>query len=166
VTEQLKAIAKESIPRALEKAERYRLLNEPFFAESICLDVLAIDAANQKALVTYVLAITDQFGSGFEGAARATAAIARLEGLYERLYYAGIVAERKAVAQLERAHHGSRDAAWDLLHQAMDLYTQADAAQKDSTNDDAVLRFNTCMRLIASHGLTAPSPESREYPLE
>src|SRR5690348_11285366 len=59
-TQQLKSIAKESIPRALEKAERYRLLNEPFLAESICLDILAVDPENGKALVCYVLALTDQ----------------------------------------------------------------------------------------------------------
>jgi hypothetical protein len=36
----LKPISIASIPRALEKAERYRLLNEPEQAESICLDIL------------------------------------------------------------------------------------------------------------------------------
>ena len=166
MTDQLKAIAKESIPRALEKAERYRLLNEPFFAESICLDILAIDPVNQQALITYVLAVTDQFPSGFQGVPRAMAAVAKLSGAYEKLYYAGIVAERRAVAQLHRGHHGARDAAWDLLHKAMALYEQADAAQKDSSNDDAVLRFNTCTRLIAAHGLIEPSGELPEYPLE
>ena len=34
---ELKPLSREAIPRALEKAERYRLLNEPAEAESICL---------------------------------------------------------------------------------------------------------------------------------
>ena len=50
-----------AIPGALEKAEHYRLLNEAREAESICLDILDIDPENQKALVTMLLALTDQF---------------------------------------------------------------------------------------------------------
>src|SRR5205085_11166530 len=48
----LKRLHKEAIPAALEKAERYRLLNEPGEAESICLDILAADAENQQAIIT------------------------------------------------------------------------------------------------------------------
>ena len=43
----LKALSREAIPAALEKAERYRLLNEPGEAESICLDILQADPENQ-----------------------------------------------------------------------------------------------------------------------
>ena len=39
---ELKSISEKSIPEALAKVERYRLLNEPGLAESICLDILAI----------------------------------------------------------------------------------------------------------------------------
>ena len=59
----LKPISIASIPRALEKAERYRLLNEPEQAESICLDILEAESDNQRALVTLILALTDQFGT-------------------------------------------------------------------------------------------------------
>ena len=48
---------------ALEKAERYRLLNEPILAESICLDILDADPQNAKAVVTMLLAITDRSSS-------------------------------------------------------------------------------------------------------
>ena len=48
---ELKPISKEAIPSALAKAERYRLLNEPRLAESICRDVLRTDAGNQQGLV-------------------------------------------------------------------------------------------------------------------
>ncbi|HET8806851.1 MAG TPA: hypothetical protein VFM76_00580, partial [Methylophaga sp.] len=50
----------DSIDLALDKARQYRSLLEPEIAESICLDVLNIDADNQAALVLYILALTDQ----------------------------------------------------------------------------------------------------------
>lgn len=162
----LKPISKESIPRALKKAEQYRLLNEPFFAESICLDVLAIEPEHQHALVIYVLALADQFGTGTEGVTRARAAIEKLTSSYDRLYYAGIVAERRGTAVLERGGYGVAAAAWHHITDAMDLYEKADAAQEDATNDDAVLRYNTCVRLIQAHRLTEPSKDDHEHPLE
>ena len=59
---ELKPISKAGIQEALEKAELYRLLNEPSLAESICLDVLQTDPENQPALVVLLLPLTDQFG--------------------------------------------------------------------------------------------------------
>src|ERR1700722_16262182 len=59
-----KPISPDAVPLALEKAERYRLLNEPAQAESICLDVLAVDPDNQRALVMLLLALSDQFLTG------------------------------------------------------------------------------------------------------
>src|SRR5690349_3355567 len=59
---QLKPISKAGIPEALQKAERYRLLNEPHLAESICQDILDLEPENHKAVITKLLAITDQFG--------------------------------------------------------------------------------------------------------
>jgi len=59
----LKHISVESIPEALAKVERYRLLNEPSHAESICLDILTIVPAHQQALISLLLARTDQFVS-------------------------------------------------------------------------------------------------------
>jgi hypothetical protein len=164
---QLKPISRESIPRALDKAERYRLLNEPFLAESICLDVLAVEPDDQRALVIYVLSMTDQFASESEGSARRVrAAIDRLKGEYDRAYYSGIAAERRATAVLNEGGFGHRDAAWHDIHEAMSLYERADALQSDPTNDDAVLRYNTCVRLIERHRLTEPAQERHEYPLE
>ena len=55
----LKPISVESIPEALAKVERYRLLNEPSLAESICLDILAIVPGHQQALISMLLARTD-----------------------------------------------------------------------------------------------------------
>ena len=73
----LKPISHESVTGALAKAERYRLLNEPGEAESICCDILEIEPRNQPALISLLLALTDQishvealrFASKSEGAA-------------------------------------------------------------------------------------------------
>lgn len=163
----LKPISRDAIPRALEKAERYRMLNEPFFAESICLDVLAADPAHQKALVIYVLSLTDQFGPAAMGkATQARGAVERFASEFDRLYYGAIIHERSAVALLESARTGVNDAAWHHLQDAMKAYEQADAVQKDQTNDDALLRYNTCVRLIEAHRLSEPDAEQRDYPLE
>src|SRR4051812_45408249 len=58
----LKKISREAIARATQKAERYRLLNQSWATESICLDILEVDPTNQPVLVMLILAITDQFG--------------------------------------------------------------------------------------------------------
>src|SRR5574341_2557695 len=104
---ELKPLSREAVPRALEKAERYRLLNEPVEAESIARDVLTLDPANQKALVMLLLALTDQFAAGRGDTEAARALLPRLEGDYERSYYAGIVCERRAKAHHERSSPGS-----------------------------------------------------------
>jgi hypothetical protein len=163
---ELKPIARESIPRAIEKAERYRLLNEPRQAESICLDVLAIEPGNQKALICLLLALADQFGAG-GGAlvAQAKDILPRLNGKYEQVYYAGIISEREARAQFAQSHPGASANAYESLRDAMDFYERADelAAPGD---DDAVLRYNTCVRMIQRHSLVPPSRDENELPLE
>src|SRR5579872_4294890 len=99
-TFQLKTISSDGIPQAMEKAERYRLLNEPAQAESICLDVLAVDPESQQALVMLLLALTDQFRSGpAECYAQAEAVVPKLQGEYERLYYSGLIRERRGQAR-------------------------------------------------------------------
>ena len=164
---ELKPISRDAIPRALEKAVRYRMLNEPFFAESICLDVLTADPEHARALSIYVLSLSDQFKvNATSGVPKARAAIAKMKTEFERLYYAAIVSERRAVALLERSPAGASAAAWHHLQDAMAGYEKADAAQGDATNDDALLRYNTCVRLIAHYRLSAPPPENRDFPLE
>jgi len=58
---ELKRITQDAIPQALTQAERYRLLNEPRVAESICLDILEAQADHQQAREMLILALTDQF---------------------------------------------------------------------------------------------------------
>src|SRR3954454_22100609 len=99
----LKPLSREGVPAALEKALRYRLLNEPGEAESICLDVLAVDPDNQQALVTLLLAVTDRFEKTYAiGVTEAQEILPRLRDPYERAYYSGIIAERRAKAILHR----------------------------------------------------------------
>ena len=149
----LKPLSQQAIPRALEKAERYRLLNEPVAAESICLDILHVDAENQEALITLLLALTDQFGQPYRmSAVQPADVIAKLKGDYQRAYYAGIVAERKAQAILRADPPGSSHLAHDLLMQAMRYYQSA-ADVRPAGNDDALLRWNTCVRMMESQAV-------------
>lgn len=148
---ELKPITREGIPAALQKAERYRLLNESSAAESICLDVLAIDPKNQDALVSLLLSITDQFAEEpAEGVRRAREVIPRLDDEYERLYYSGIVCERRARAQLHRGALGSAEVATEWFREAMTWYEKAEK-MRPSSNDEAILRWNTCVRMLGRH---------------
>jgi hypothetical protein len=154
---ELKTLSTEAIPRSLEKAERYRLLNEPAEAESICLDVLRIEADNQRALVTLLLALSDQFNGGFE-VDRARALLPRLRDEYDRAYYAGIICERRAKARLHRGGPGCESAAYEGLREAMSWYEKAEALSA-AGNDDAMLRWNTCARIIAGNSRVRPRTE-------
>lgn len=160
---ELKRLSKEGVERALEKAERYRLLNEPWHAESICRDILSAEPGNQRATVMLLLAITDQFGS--EGGSRGSAAMELLEQIedeYTRCYYAGIVCERRATALLGRDVSGAGEMAHDWLSRAMTWYEKAEKIHPPG-NEDSVLRWNTCVRLMerrpdirAAGGLESP----------
>jgi len=154
----LKAISREAIPGALELAHRYRLLNEPELAESICLDVLAAEPDHQAALVNLLLALTDQFRGGpadcFE---RARAVVPKIRDEYERHYYAGLIRERRGLAQLSHGGPGGGRAAAGWFREAMDEYEQAEAVRPPG-NDNALLRWNACARAILHHHLE-PEPE-------
>ena len=162
-----KAISAAAIPAALAKAERYRLLNEPGEAESICLDVLQIEPANQDALVTLILALTDQFRdetpASRHAPARAGELIPRLADEYDRLYYAGIVRERRARAALQHDRYAATTSAGEWLQEAMSFFERAEAIRPPH-NDDAVLRWNTCVRLLAQ--LPQPRADLQEEPLQ
>src|SRR3974390_297692 len=94
---QLKPLSIAAIPAALSKAERYRLLNEPWQAESICRDILAVDQDNQEATVMLILALTDQFDQGINVQGPLDL-IPALNSAYQRAYYTGIIHERRAIA--------------------------------------------------------------------
>ncbi len=150
----LKSIRKSAVPAALEKALRYRLLNEPLEAESICLDVLLVDPGNQQALVTMVLALTDLFNDEYLGAMeRAKAVLPRLETDYDQAYYEGVIHERWAKAQTARGVPGHVVSGW-YLH-ALHCYERAEALAP-ADNPDAILRWNTCVRMLGrDEGVTS-----------
>jgi len=159
---ELKRITSAGIATALQKAERYRLLNEPSAAESICLDVLAVEPDNQAALVQLALARSDQFGGDLAGAVeRAGEPLTRVVDPYKRAYYGGIVCERRAKASLRAASPASAAIAYDWLRRAMDLYEEAERL-RPAGHDEALLRWNTCARIIERHGLTADDEERFE----
>ncbi|NVB77245.1 MAG: hypothetical protein HOV81_02515 [Kofleriaceae bacterium] len=162
---QLKMITPDGIPGALEKAERYRLLNEPAQAESICRDVLAVDGRNQHALRALILTLTDQFGLGgcADHAREARTYVGQLDDDYEQAYYMGLVYERETRAYLERSNV-VRSAAYDGFRHAMNCYEKAESLRPPG-NVDAVLRWNSCVRAIERERLHPMSVEP-ELPLE
>ncbi|HYM11976.1 MAG TPA: hypothetical protein VEU62_14660 [Bryobacterales bacterium] len=144
----LKSISPESVPEAISKIETYRYLNEPEEAESICHDILAVEPENQMALRLLGLAITDQFSGGVEDRwLEAEKAFDRLTDRYEKLYYIGLLAERRAKAQLRagRPPHTVRV----LFERALHCFENAEKI-RPAGNDDAILRWNRCVRLLES----------------
>src|SRR5213596_3816698 len=164
---ELKQLSKDAIPHALEKAERYRLLNEPAEAESICLDVLAADPENQQALITLLLAVTDRFSKTYGVSdTQAKQILTRIRGEYEHAYYSGILAERLAKAQLARGAPGCGHHAYEGFREAMDWFEKAEAV-RPAGHDDALLRWNTCARIIERNKLVPREEEEPiEFPLE
>src|SRR5437867_1124274 len=164
---ELKQLSQDAIPAALEKAERYRLLNEPGEAESICLDILKADPENQRAIITLLLALTDRFEKGYAVSDTQTKELlSRMKSEYDRAYYAGIVAERRAKAKLRQNTPDYRFQAYDLLREAMEWFEKAEPL-RPADHDDAILRWNTCARIIARNNLLPRAEEERiEFPLE
>lgn len=159
----LKSISADGVPKALEKAERYRLLNEPSLAESICLDILAILPTHQEALVSLLLARTDQFDSGVT-LKSAQEVLVRIEGEYERAYYAGIIWERQGHAHLRQGSPGSSVNTYHALREAMEHYERAEAVRPPA-NDDAILRWNACARVIMRSPEIRPSADVEFQPI-
>ena len=139
--------------------ERYRLLNEPWEAESICRDVLEAEPDHQEALIALLLSLTDRFRHEERPPVDAARALLpRIRGEYERAYYAGIICERKASAVWERGAPGSGPRVYDLLREAMEQYERAETL-RPSGNDDALLRWNTCARMIMENPRVRPAAE-------
>src|SRR6202035_5361559 len=134
----LKSLHKDAIPAALEKAERYRLLNEPGEAESICLDILKADPESQQAIITLVLALTDRFEKGYAVSDTQTKELlSKMKSEYDRSYYSGIIAERRAKTKLRQNTPDCRFQAYDLFRDAMDWFEKAEKI-RPSENDDAL----------------------------
>jgi hypothetical protein len=150
---ELKPLSKEAVSAALEKAKHYRLLNEPSAAQSICLDILQVEPDNQDALVNLILAMSDRLAKGYSiGDSQIKDYLSHLKDDYERAYYTGIVYERRAKAALDKGTPGSEHTAYELLRQAMEWFERAEAI-RPTGNEDAILRWNGCARIIMSNKL-------------
>ena len=143
---ELKRISSAGIAEAIAKAELYRSLNEPEEAESICRDILAIEPKHQLALRLLGLALTDQFmGSSSDRGREAEQYFQQLDDRYERLYYTGIAYERRAKAQLRIGQPPYT--VLPLFENAMRSFEEAETI-RPAGNDDAILRWNRCVRLL------------------
>src|SRR5271154_6698148 len=143
---ELKRISFAGIPEAIAKAELYRSLNEPEEAESICRDILAVEPHHQLALRLLGLALTDQFTGGPSDRYRdAEVTFQQLSDPYERLYYAGILHERRAKAQFNAGQ--PPHILLPLFEQALHSFAEAEKI-RPAGNDDAILRWNRCVRLL------------------
>ena len=155
---ELKPISPGAVPAALAKAERYRLLNEPAEAASICEDILRVAPQHAQATITLILALTDQAGRpGVMSQAREL--LPQLPSKYERLYYGGLIAERQARTYWGRETPGCGVNAYECFVDAMVLYTKAESIRPPG-NDDALLRWNACARALNAN------PELRPRPVE
>lgn len=146
----LKSISKAGIAEATAKVELYRYLNEPEEAESICRDILAIEPQHQLALRLLGLTITDQFvGRASDRYSEAEKIFEQLRERYERLYYTGILYERRAKAQLRSGQ--PPHTVLPLFECALECFGEAEKIGPQG-NDDAILRWNRCVRLLQSPG--------------
>jgi len=162
---ELKRLHADAIRAALEKAEKYRLLNHPWEADSICRDVLAVDSENQQAITLLLLSLTDQFERDPGGHFRAGRdLLPRITDPYRRAYYTGILHERHAKSLLRRESPGIGQAVYEELREAMRWYETAER-QSPAGNDEAILRWNACARLIERHDQLEPGADDRFVPL-
>jgi len=158
----IKPISREGVAPALQKAHRYRLLNDSVAAESICLDVLAVEPDNADAIMMHALAVSDQFGSGrMADLKRAEEAIARLADPYRQAYYRGILCERWAKGILQRAAPRAAEMAYEWIAKALGWYEKAEGIRPVG-NDEAILRWNTCVRMLQRDPSLRP-PQAEAY---
>ena len=143
---QFKTISKGAIEEALSKVQHYRYLNQAEEAESICRDILAVDPENQMGWRQLGLAITDQFtGEPSDRNREAQECFEKLISEYERSYYLGILYERRAKAQI-RAGHLAQSLITSFQN-ALHCFEEAEKVRPKG-NDDALLRWNRCLRLM------------------
>jgi hypothetical protein len=160
----LKPISRDSVDGALAKAERYRLLNEPTEAESICRDILEIAPANREARISLILALTDEFPRDDRAFASAMAETAGLDSAYDRAYYAGIAWERRAKAFHDAGRPGSSGRVYEWIVKAMGLFEEAKRV-RPAGNDDPILRWNACVRFLERHKSLGPATEDVKEPI-
>jgi len=160
----LKPISHDSVAGALAKVERYRLLNEPSEAESICQDILQIEPDNQTALINLILALTDQIPLDTRAFASAIETVSHLASPYDRAYYTGIAWERRAKGRYQTGGPGAHRYVYEWIVTALRLFEEAEPLRAQG-NDDALLRWNACIRFLNRHRELAPAAEDIAEPI-
>ena len=163
MTFELKKLTHEGIESALSKAERYRLLNEPVEAASICRDVLAVDPENQHALVSLILSLSDQYALSADPSREIDTLAAKVADPFEKAYFTGLALERRAKALFRHrgANMGTAHTVHAWMHRAMHLFEQAEAI-RPAGNDEPLLRWNACARFLMQHpGVCPEAAEER-----
>ena len=160
---ELYRISASAIPAALVTARQYRSLLEPEQAESICLDILAVDPDHHQAQIILILALTDQFSHSGQmlDAKRVLKLVDALPEEYERQYYRGLVSERRGRAMLNESM--SRSFTWEYFREAMQWYAQAQTLRPEN-NDDAILRWNACLRTVRRERLQPRADRDEAHP--
>jgi len=155
---ELKTLSSDALPSALAKAKQYRFLGEPDEAESICLDILTVDPDHQDALIILLLSLTDKYHQGDLGGcyAKALGIVEKLDDSFCKYYYLGIIYEKRAKYHLKKEGPGAVEASYEWFVRAMAAYEKA-LADCDPNNQDAVLRWNSCARLLNSNPEIKPN---------
>jgi hypothetical protein len=161
---ELKPISRDSLDGALAKAERYRLLNEPNEAESICRDILDVAPANREARISLILSLTDEFTRDDRAFATAMAETATLDSAYDRAYYSGIAWERRAKASHDAGRPGSSGHVYEWIVRALGFFEEAERL-RPAGNDDPILRWNACVRYLERHKALKPATEDVKEPI-
>lgn len=156
---ELKRLSPDAVDAALKRALHYRYLNQPHLAESICRDVLELRPDHAEARVTLIMSQCDQFGTTDGLPVQDILAMAaKLDEGYERSYYCGLVCERRAEAALLKGGPAAGAIAYDWFIKAMDHYAEAEPLRPGG-NDDAILRWNTCARMLNTNRDVRPREE-------
>ncbi len=153
---ELKPLSKDSIDHAVARAKHYRLLNQPWQAESICKDILNIESDHQEAILILILSITDQFETTRRFDSEVKELCDKLDTEYARQYYRGIASERSGKAALKRNTPRAKYIAYDFYRKALDHYESAESIHPEG-DEDTVLRWNSCVRAI-QHFKLEPAP--------
>lgn len=148
---EIKPLTSAAIGNALDKANRYRLLNEPGVSESICRDILLADAGHTEAQKVLLLSLTDMFVRGLTKRFDEAIALAKsLPDSYEQVYYIGIIYERRAKAHYRSGTPGCGALAYPWFEKAMTKFAEAEELRSEG-NDDALLRWNNCVRRMQAN---------------
>jgi hypothetical protein len=87
-----------------------------------------------------------------------------LETAYDRAYYSGIAWERRAKACYDAGRLGSSGYVYDWIVKALGLFEEAERV-RPTGNDDAILRWNACVRFLQRHKELGPKTEEIREPI-